>query len=932
MHRTPLLGTRLLFLVGLLLPRLLFADTAPVTSAVLPSPYQVLCNAEPQLRAPALRPYVDLLAASGQPPYRAFWERYEAHMRKLVGTPEKPHPGDKYPIVLAWVHPATQEKVYLDAYVNNHSLFIEGWDVTLKDQHNPLLLPPQIWPYRGGGEMGVSTLQGAIAQFLESNPYPQGMWEMQIYLPGEEGIHAGYASQNRSTLPPDFMRTLVPALQFQSPGGALTDCARRTATSEPYAIKKLEDPRLASLGELTMRVRSLLAKPLQRGARLTYLQSTKDQPLASAVVFVDPASFSGFLVDPVLADALVAALAIQDPKPRIDQLHGLLQDPTKLVPFKSYDDLTKLFYREVFAKESVLDPKEVLDLREQKGWEEWKRNTKKLLADIEGLTVNANGCIQGKYTNGDDFEVCGERAKKGDQVTFFSEVVKKGKGKKKSKVIVGHAHVGQVLHSHRGRILDKAGKPVAYIPASTWTHKRLYRALTLVMYGLPRDAFQAVADVFSLPGLWDVTVATVKGLVRYAIVSHFDLGWWDVLYKAATTIYKGYRIASTLETFWDKVSDAKEEYQLYDASNEASPFVQALIKQAIQGELVEKAQGAILAQVGTGKTATKAETKLLPDEKRPKGLLTAAELSLDSHEKYLLTDANAEAALQGPANTTPEVEIPEDEHGVDIIFKDTAGNTALTREVKSVGETGKAFKQEFAVRLEEGARQEGEEGPRELMIQVPAGQDVQGALQHFRDQHKGQGELIKYQGEPLTVVGPGHEPLYQGPVLEEPLSLIKFPSGDLGIEVGASSTKANVTPQVTEAFANTCERRPNKKQKSEYEYQRRILGPNEIVAKGGGTQVEADGINIQEGYLQDAKFVKNPASSLYLENSGLPQPYLSMALDKIDKLFFRYGEVIRDPSIPVRGLEIITNDRRAFPFFKRLMEKHGIPGRIVERK
>ena len=52
----------------------------------------------------------------------------------------------------------------------------------------------------------------------------------------------------------------------------------------------------------------------------------------------------------------------------------------------------------------------------------------------------------------------------------------------------------------------------------------------------------------------------------------------------------------------------------------------------------------------------------------------------------------------------------------------------------------------------------------------------------------------------------------------------------------------------------------------------------------------------------------------------------------IEDLFFRYGEVIKDPRVSIKGLEVIVNDRKAFPFFEKLMKKYNIPGRVVERK
>jgi predicted nucleotide-binding protein (sugar kinase/HSP70/actin superfamily) len=45
--------------------------------------------------------------------------------------------------------------------------------------------------------------------------------------------------------------------------------------------------------------------------------------------------------------------------------------------------------------------------------------------------------------------------------------------------------------------------------------------------------------------------------------------------------------------------------------------------------------------------------------------------------------------------------------------------------------------------------------------------------------------------------------------------------------------------------------------------------------------------------------------------------------------FSRYAAVLKDPTTPAVGLEIILNDARAVPFFESLMRELGIPGRIA---
>ncbi len=50
---------------------------------------------------------------------------------------------------------------------------------------------------------------------------------------------------------------------------------------------------------------------------------------------------------------------------------------------------------------------------------------------------------------------------------------------------------------------------------------------------------------------------------------------------------------------------------------------------------------------------------------------------------------------------------------------------------------------------------------------------------------------------------------------------------------------------------------------------------------------------------------------------------------KTDNEFRRYGAVINDPNTPVTGLEVITNEPPAVPYFQNLMTKYNIPGHVV---
>jgi hypothetical protein len=52
---------------------------------------------------------------------------------------------------------------------------------------------------------------------------------------------------------------------------------------------------------------------------------------------------------------------------------------------------------------------------------------------------------------------------------------------------------------------------------------------------------------------------------------------------------------------------------------------------------------------------------------------------------------------------------------------------------------------------------------------------------------------------------------------------------------------------------------------------------------------------------------------------------------EIEKELQRYKVIIDSTATPVRGLEIITNDARAVPYFQELLDKYDMVGRVVVR-
>ena len=125
--------------------------------------------------------------------------------------------------------------------------------------------------------------------------------------------------------------------------------------------------------------------------------------------------------------------------------------------------------------------------------------------------------------------------------------------------------------------------------------------------------------------------------------------------------------------------------------------------------------------------------------------------------------------------------------------------------------------------------------------------------------------------------------------------------------------------------------RVNKRKGLEWDFQRKTCGPVEVLLKGGGEEVWADGPITSEGLALDAKFVKKPRRSPFINDSNMPYDIRGFINRGVEKEFRRYAAIIRDPSTPVVGLKVVTNDRRAVPYLRSLMDKYHIPGRVVLR-
>ncbi len=115
-------------------------------------------------------------------------------------------------------------------------------------------------------------------------------------------------------------------------------------------------------------------------------------------------------------------------------------------------------------------------------------------------------------------------------------------------------------------------------------------------------------------------------------------------------------------------------------------------------------------------------------------------------------------------------------------------------------------------------------------------------------------------------------------------------------------------------------------------YQSRTVGDVEYHVQGGGESVWADGIDDATNFVQDAKYVGNAQRSPFIEGSDCPPFVREQILDNLDDEFYRYSQVINDPSNPIEGLEVITNNENAVTVFEDLMNTHNIPGNVTIKK
>jgi hypothetical protein len=114
-------------------------------------------------------------------------------------------------------------------------------------------------------------------------------------------------------------------------------------------------------------------------------------------------------------------------------------------------------------------------------------------------------------------------------------------------------------------------------------------------------------------------------------------------------------------------------------------------------------------------------------------------------------------------------------------------------------------------------------------------------------------------------------------------------------------------------------------------YEIEQTGPLNFEMRAGDVKIDADGFRTIDASALDAKHVGSGTRSPYVPGSDLPDFVRQKILGQFENELQRYRAVIDSPSTPVRGLEIVTNDPRAVPYFEEMLDKHGITGRVVVR-
>jgi hypothetical protein len=115
------------------------------------------------------------------------------------------------------------------------------------------------------------------------------------------------------------------------------------------------------------------------------------------------------------------------------------------------------------------------------------------------------------------------------------------------------------------------------------------------------------------------------------------------------------------------------------------------------------------------------------------------------------------------------------------------------------------------------------------------------------------------------------------------------------------------------------------------EYEIEHTGPEDLFVSDGELGTWAGGFRVTDGTLLLARWGGGEETNPYVEGSGVPEPLRRRILADLDEEVARLGRVIADPSIPPRGLEIITDHPEAVRTIEDCIERNSVPGRVVVR-
>jgi hypothetical protein len=146
----------------------------------------------------------------------------------------------------------------------------------------------------------------------------------------------------------------------------------------------------------------------------------------------------------------------------------------------------------------------------------------------------------------------------------------------------------------------------------------------------------------------------------------------------------------------------------------------------------------------------------------------------------------------------------------------------------------------------------------------------------------------------------------------------------------ASGQSKRADPKRFQAWVDSVPTRPAETNTPALQYQAKHCGPKEyLVAAENGKQVWADGVRAGDAMLVEAKHSSSLERTPFDLSSKLPVKVQDSIRTKQLNELLRYAEVIRDPSTPAVGVEIVTNSPTAVRYFEELLRDAGLPGRVV---